>query len=845
MRINDKTIYELINDEWTKVYNESHEHDPKIDGPIDLYGVTLPWYAWLIIQIILSYVTYQMVSSMGDSGVDQEEVGLEVNTRSTKEPLQILYGMRSIAGNDVYMTTGDEHNKKLFITTTLSEGTCSGIYQKEGVGQVFIDDKIYTEYGDNVSYTFYTGASGQSYDSALNTFNNEWTDNMRNVSYIIYEFWWDLDLFRGIPKRKLTMKGKLVKNLLNNDIVEYSNNVVNCLYDFITNTRYGLSIPESIIDKASFVETAQYVADKGWELNLAVRPNINSGAWSIVQDMLKHFRGTLNWWDGKYYLRYADLYEESSVFTIEDKHIQQSGDGKAEITLTQPSRFNKANGVRITFYDETKDYIEDYITIGEETGVIEDIVFNGITNKKYAADIGTYYLERMNLDRVLSGTFRSDCVQLEPHDIITFNSTAMAIEDQLMRVASSNVNADGSVNLDLMYESYDLYDDDFDDTIEDVYQISLPDPSTASLISNPGIAEEIYYYRLVSYSRLNITFRVPADEVWFKHCEVWVSVNGDVDANYTHQFNSVSNFDIDPAEEGQVYWIKLRVVNIWGVKQDLDQATKLSKLIVGKSLTKPPSPNPLNIGPGTNALNLYSQKIYDPDIEHYEFRLGTWSGGTFLSSVRSPNYSIQNIKPSEGTPFIFSLDTRGSNDLYGETPVTASANIDYPTGFSSYDVFNGTYTVGSGTHDGTEEISAGEYAGYLTTQSGTVSGTFTSNTIDIGVLDTYYIWWSADIVTLGAGTTWDDQFPAPNLWSQGGVNQQWYKIFELDEAPSLNVRLGYKATGGADWQYISHAELIAGVIYARYFNVEITINDPSEVVYAVIEPYALNFYSRD
>ena len=64
-----------------------------------------------------------------------------------------------------------------------------------------------------------------------------------------------------------------------------------------------------------------------------------------------------------------------------------------------------------------------------------------------------------------------------------------------------------------------------------------------------------------SFIRLFISFDVPSADPWFKHVEVWMSLDGDVDANYKHQINANDSFVIDPVEEGNDYWIKLRTVN--------------------------------------------------------------------------------------------------------------------------------------------------------------------------------------------------------------------------------------------------------------------------------------------
>lgn len=70
-----------------------------------------------------------------------------------------------------------------------------------------------------------------------------------------------------------TKGGVTIKNLLN-DKIEYNNNPINCLYDYLTNERYGLGISESRLlpFKPSLIKCAQYCEEEGLELNTVIIP---------------------------------------------------------------------------------------------------------------------------------------------------------------------------------------------------------------------------------------------------------------------------------------------------------------------------------------------------------------------------------------------------------------------------------------------------------------------------------------------------------------------------------------------------------------------------------------------
>lgn len=796
---------------------------------------------FIIIAYILQKVNELFIEKPDKGSFVQTSAGIKANTISTQTPVRIVYGTQRVGGNDVYMYTTGSENKYLYIVQTLAEGECDSIEQRSGVDQVWLGDKLYDEYGGNVSYWFHSGTSAQTVDSHIP--DPLWTDTLRNTCYIVFKLYYDKDYFLSIPTRQIEFNGAKIYDF-RDTTTAFSRNPVLCLYDYFTNTRYGIGIDSGEIDVTSWTAAANYCDTQGWNLDLVIFENQN--AWAIVETILSHFRGILNWWDGKFYLRYQDLYDETSVLTIEDKHIYQDDSGKASISIAQPGRFNRPSGVRVKYIDKDKLYVTDDVLIGESAGVINEFKLVGCTDRQMATDLAVTALERAQLDRVIGGVFRDDCVELEPNDIITFNSTALGISDQLMRVTSSKITDTGLVNLGLQYESYDLYDDDYNIDIEGEYTCSLPDPSLKPPdVSNASITERTYYERLRTYSILQISFDEPTDYAWYKDVEVWQSITG---SGYVHQFNTTTDFEVGPVEQGTTYYIKLVTRNIWGVKQDINSATLLSHTVVGKS-DEPTSLTSLSIIANDNAINLYADKLNDPDIEVYEFRLGSqWVGGIFLAAIRSPNYSITGVKP--GT-FTFFCNTKGTNDIYGSTPRSASTTLTVPKGWTAYDTttYTDDYTsTSSGTHDNTEHCTYNSDDYLKCSHSGSnLTGTYTSKVFDLGAgnNDVYYTYIDAALVTTGVGTTWDDMTASGTLtWDEmNATTTSWNELAEINEAPQVNITLKYKVNSGDTWSEVDRMELCSVVAEFRYFQVIITITDPSLAINALVENYVVKLYN--
>jgi len=145
----------------------------------------------------------------------------------------------------------------------------------------------------------------------------------------------------------------------------------------------------------------------------------------------------------------------------------------------------------------------------------------------------------------------------------------------------------------------------------------------------------------------------------------------------------------------------------------------------------------------------------------YEFRLGTsWSGAIFLASLRSPNLSLQGVKPSGAGGHTFIANTLSNNGEYGATPRSATVVLkNPPDGWTESDNDPCDYD-GIGTHDNTEHTT---YDGddYLKCShtAGVLTGTYKSPIYDLSSSDRYMVYCLADIVVTGTGTAWDDQIP--------------------------------------------------------------------------------------
>ena len=541
------------------------------------YGWPIAIAAGLVLGGMSAYATESSLPEDVRGGSGEIDGGIRLNTRSTEELVPVVYGQLKVGGNDVYITTTGADNKILWVVQTLSEGECDSIEATGGVDQVWLGDKLYNEYGGFVTYYFHTGSATQAVDATLTAASVDWTDTLKNTCYIIWKLTYDRDYFQGIPRRNILLNGRKLYDF-RDATTAWSANPVLCLYDYITSSRYGLGISGAKIDLTTWTAAANYCDTKGWTLNYAISNDKSSQ--DVIDTILLHFRGCLVWYDGKYYLKYADLNFEASVMTIQDRHILQSSLGESSISISQPSRHKRPDAIRVAYVDPDKDYVTDYVLVGDSSGVVIELKLPGCKDRQMASDLGVYNLEKMQLSRTVSGVFRDDAVQLEPHDVVTLNTTALGISSQIMRVLESQIQSDGSVALIMGYESTALYDDDYNLDADNVYTCSLPDVNDEPpSVSNVVMTEDTYHYRLRTFTRVNVTFDLP-DYVWLRHVEIHLSYDN---ITWEHLFNVTGDFQIDPVEEGVTYYLKFKTVSIWGTKRTDANCYVKSLLIDGRT----------------------------------------------------------------------------------------------------------------------------------------------------------------------------------------------------------------------------------------------------------------------
>ena len=466
---------------------------------------------------------------------DPGRPGQLVNTCDNRIPLPLVYGRTRLGINRVYACVTGEDNKYLHLVGNICEGPVKGIYEIDGVPQIFLGDKLYTEYGDKFYYEFFRGTSDQAVCSTLATATageaEPWNEPKHYTAYIYCRFEYDPDVFQGLPDVTMVIEGMEVYNPTT-EVTEYTRNPALHALDYMTRSskRGGMQIGSARVDTDLIESAASYCDTKGWTCDICLRDE--SSAIDHFQGILNTFRGDLIYSDSIFQLKYRDLNYESPVMDLTEHDVVEQG--ASTLRIEQPSIFNTPNAVRCRYINEEKKYTFDDFILSDSVAIAADgdyreqvAEFPGMLNPSNVAKMAAYLLERARLNKTASLVIGSRGMALEPHDLITLTHSWPGWDEKIMRVSGASISYDGNVALSLEEEYASFYDDDYEITPEMFYDTTLPDPRAAiPSVINVSHAEETYYYRGRTFTRWRINFDRPTLESYpfWDYAEVWVKI---------------------------------------------------------------------------------------------------------------------------------------------------------------------------------------------------------------------------------------------------------------------------------------------------------------------------------
>jgi hypothetical protein len=493
-----------------------------------------------IIAVVSGVASYQQAKKMQEK-MEDETRGVEANIESNIKSIPVVYGERRVGGVRVFIDTSkDVGNKYLYMVLVMAEGEVEDIYDIE-IDGISIDDEKFrttTPFDNNFWYAKFLGSDTQeasdliidgvaystapevppevaAYLSSQTGFENKpWNDNhtLSGVAYLAMKFAWDENAYTGVPDVTAIVKGKKVYNP-STQLTEWSNNPALCIRDYLTNTRYGKGLPESAIDDNAiiqatsdldgFVVTPFEDADdiKLFELNMVV--DTERKVIDNLSDMLLACRGFLPYSDGKYGLRIDQA--TNHVIDVDENLIIG---GISIIGTKKEDRFNQ---VKVNFFNKDKEFKEDtavypdtedsddpaslyQVLLAEDGGeqLVDDVDIHGISNYYSAREMAKLFLLRSRLGTAIAFTATSELMELEVGDTFRITHPTPEWVDKKFQVQEIGLNFDGTVKIQAIEYSADIYTYNTASEETPFVPTKLPDPNKLAPVPSASASAGLY-----------------------------------------------------------------------------------------------------------------------------------------------------------------------------------------------------------------------------------------------------------------------------------------------------------------------------------------------------------------
>lgn len=473
---------------------------------------------------------------------EDQAKGALVNKQSNVAPIPVIYGQRKVGGVRVFVQTGGNKNKYLYLCLAICEG------EIEEIGSIFVNDRLLSTttngsvlttqqssfYKDKIKIQKFYGKDTGQVNGASHTYSTllaeatGWTSahKLKGVAYLAMRFEYDDDIFGGIPDVQCIVKGRKLYDP-RTSTTAYSTNPALCLRDYLTNERYGKGLPSSAIDDSTGdagFQTAATTCDSSvlWEVYpYALAPSVtflqacnyrldtSKEIFNNVKEMLQGMRGLLPYTQGKYGLLIdvaqttTGLFELNTDNITSDITVQQVGKGKRYnrviATFTNPNANWQADTVMFPEKSTASD--SDFVTFLAEDNdeeLVKEIKLNTVTNLYQARELARIVcLASRKNQNLVKITATSEALELSVGDLVSVNHPSMGWTDsskQNMRVTNIQLKENGEVGLSLVEYNGSIYPfaqgseavDNEDPNLPDPF--SIEDPENLALVENTLIS---------------------------------------------------------------------------------------------------------------------------------------------------------------------------------------------------------------------------------------------------------------------------------------------------------------------------------------------------------------------
>ena len=545
------------------------------------FGMGLTAAQTAMVAMAASYAASNLAAGLMGSEGDDIGGGILTNKASANAAVPVLYGTRKIGGTRVYLEVNGADNEYFHQVIVLAEG------EIDSINNVYLNDVDSTDsrFSGLVTIVKKTGADNQAAvtGSEISNLPSGWTSahKLSGMAYIYVRIKWDKDAFpRGVPLVTCDVDGKKTYDP-RSGATTFNHNPALALRDYLTNARYGRSIPTSQIDDAAIIAAANYcdaTVTKGGvsaaRYTCDGLVNITQTSLDIINKLLSSCRGFLVFTGGIYKLVLDK--PESAVFTFSEDNIVGSwsiGLGNKNTTY---------NRVTASFFNPERNWQQDQAVVDSATLrsnndnglVLERQTVLPFTSNIYTAQqIATINLNQSRQGVTCEFTATIEALRVEVGDVVYVKHDTPGwagwplFNGKLFRVIAMSLQANDEVAVTCREYDSTVYDFGTINTVDATPNTALPDPhateAMASLTVTSSAATQVQNDDRTNSLTLQVAWTNAS--VYTTHYEVQWKLSSASSYNNTLT-TSNSSITLGPIAAGSNYDVRARSVSTLGVR---------------------------------------------------------------------------------------------------------------------------------------------------------------------------------------------------------------------------------------------------------------------------------------
>jgi hypothetical protein len=633
---------------------------------------------------------------------------MEGITGTVREPTasrKVIYGKVRTGGAVVFIANSNQ-NKDLYLVI------CFACHEIEGYEAVYFNDEKVYENGSYVSdwasyanFAFYDGTQTTG-DPALSSASAFWgtdTHILNGIAYMRVKLTWDEDRKKfpqGVPNISAVIKGKKVYDPRKDSTIggtgsqrtsdpttwEWSQNPALALYDYMTNSYYGLGESHLGMDYTAFNTTAN-VCEEAVTLDaggtqeryhcngVLDTANVIKGN---IEALTACMGGRIGYVDGKYFAQAAKYY--APTITVDESMMVG-----AISVQTKQSRRSMYNGVKGVFLSEEENYtLVDYpAKISSAYSALDgdpiylDMPLPFVTDNIRAQRLAKIALLKSRQQLLVNVPLNLAALKFKAGDFIGITNSRMGWTNKAFEVIGYDLQMSSGgaiiVNVQAIETDSTVYDwtasadeDPFnqpsDPTVND--GTTVAPPTNLSLTQTTSLAKDGSVV-----PALKISWTASADG-FIEYYEVEViELSGGSEQADTTIFNTTTLTQLlvtglkTPTTE---YRVKVRAVNVIGVKST--DLFNTSGLALTGDTTAPAAPTSLTANGGYKQITVSWVNPTASDLKQVEIQV--WNGSAW-----------EDLAVVSGEVFVHYVNSFGTLKYYKVRAVDFSGNASAYTAY--------------------------------------------------------------------------------------------------------------------------------------------------------------------